>query len=1220
MRRSIYPEGVEVHQTDLANTETTKIAEILQTSMDGLSCGVQTGLAVTVNGGDATKIDIATGRGYAPNGEIVELLGAQLAQPLADYTLGGINYVVAVYTETYLRPEAHETQPTVFNTQADRASRVVILTAAQYVALASTSTDLTVNAKDRSVILAIVTANGAGVNLTAASIKSPPTYVGIIDVLSGPTPVIPGVILNSVAQGASAGTGYLDFVAGSPATIRYRAPGDSSAGTYTNLTADGTYTLTSVSGKTCSVSVVLSTLPAGNQTSTITLDSLYGPAVPRNSALDLTHRNFLGTGIVTPQNPHGLSIADIGGSADAAVIDHQSAMHTNGIWSGSTAGALAPSVYTFADASQYNLFFAAQMSNADRAWVKGRKITTITPTQIDFRTQAGVGIEQELWGIYVSSAGLLQAYKRIARGLGNSLQNFFTIIGCSDTLLAGNHTIVQTSFAGVFGVGAVYSLAMDGGPAYNIPNVDTTGINTPIRIFGPNFAYWIDVVIPSNVDLQAHVTTTETFIASNLPTVDAYMRVAYVPCTGSHFGYLLANFTGSRAGYNAILINDQRTFGNTSRKDIQLADARFYPQISERWARRYVDDRAMFEHFMPGTGGTPIQSTGILGQGFFPTAGSGTTVAIGSGMAYTISYARGVAGFDGLEDTVGSTFVSMIYSGGNVTLAARPGHLTARLDFIYAAPSTPHETASIQVADNVIDPADGSIHNHIAANLPTVGCNVGVVTGIVTTSSPASYDWTASNRAPAGAIPIAFVLVRASDDAGGTNMLASDIFEYRQILHTPGTPQTGVINGFVSSVDYGTPKQLKITDGSCYVAGQLLRSYTSGGSKPFSTDGASGGFVAIPSHTGNNLTNLSTNGWLYLYAVRRPVATTAANQDAAPAFVVSSLPPIQDNQAPQIAWPDAWISQVGAGVFLGSIHCAGSTNLTPFIRDGSIVKFVTPTYYLGYNGTATDGAAGIVETAEPGLAVRYGINIKDGVQDFSQPGATYIQVDKHATIAGSSKFYNGSGYTSSAPGTLGVITSGMMASLRIAGANSKIVAGSWDGAPRTATSMDLRCLADLRSIDGAGNMSTPGDAPVGFVVSAPYTNNALSTKGMTIIVRSSRTSNSQVPQDQVTDRLVHIHTGDITSNVAFNMPDGLIEFNADNVPMIGSFATGKGVFIIPIGHSDAGAILNPVLDGAASSAFPFGAANTYSYLLNITFVVAMKSYHESIYSHYPALA
>ena len=109
MDRSLYPEGVEVHQVDLERTETTKAFHILQRQTDSTITGVVSGFDVTINSGDNTLIDVASGTGYTPNGEYIEFSGPQTGLALSDYTASVTNFVLAIYTEIESDLQPHET-------------------------------------------------------------------------------------------------------------------------------------------------------------------------------------------------------------------------------------------------------------------------------------------------------------------------------------------------------------------------------------------------------------------------------------------------------------------------------------------------------------------------------------------------------------------------------------------------------------------------------------------------------------------------------------------------------------------------------------------------------------------------------------------------------------------------------------------------------------------------------------------------------------------------------------------------------------------------------------------------------------------------------------------------------------------------------------------------------------------------------------------------------
>jgi hypothetical protein len=68
--RSTFPDGIEVHSRHLTFESESRIADRKDDILNQSMTGVVSGLEVTVNGGDDTKIDVAAGSGYAPNCEL----------------------------------------------------------------------------------------------------------------------------------------------------------------------------------------------------------------------------------------------------------------------------------------------------------------------------------------------------------------------------------------------------------------------------------------------------------------------------------------------------------------------------------------------------------------------------------------------------------------------------------------------------------------------------------------------------------------------------------------------------------------------------------------------------------------------------------------------------------------------------------------------------------------------------------------------------------------------------------------------------------------------------------------------------------------------------------------------------------------------------------------------------------------------------------------------
>ena len=244
MNRSLWPEGVEVHQIDLVRDTQNTIDGILSRYVSTNVMGVVSGLSVTPSDTNQALLNISSGVGYSSNGQLVAVTTPQINISLADATLGAINYVLAIYTEVYTAPQAHEDLGTTLPTAAVGSYRIAVLTESQWNALPISDPNLNNNSRDRSVILAIVT--GTGGLLAQGNIQSPPAYQDIKNVTQ-PTSLLTGVYVNGVYPTTPIGTGsllYTHTIGGR--TLAWKAPDDATYGSASaNITKDTTITLTS---------------------------------------------------------------------------------------------------------------------------------------------------------------------------------------------------------------------------------------------------------------------------------------------------------------------------------------------------------------------------------------------------------------------------------------------------------------------------------------------------------------------------------------------------------------------------------------------------------------------------------------------------------------------------------------------------------------------------------------------------------------------------------------------------------------------------------------------------------------------------------------------------------------------------------------------------------------------------------------------------------------
>lgn len=337
--RPIYNDGLLIHDTDLSLETSSRISEDNTRLIDlSSNTGVASGLGINVNGTTATLIDIQTGHGYAPNGEYIEVDAVILGIALVDYTLSTANVVTLMYTETYSAPRAHETLGTAPNTIATRSFRVRVFTVAQYNALPATNTDLTQDAKDRALVIAGVSANGAGVSLTTASLTRASDMIWHANPVDLQITTFPntatglelsaavGNANSGAASGPSAqpplGNGTLVLVSQGPgsttSTLQWTAPGDAAGGTVT-VTAPGLFTVTSGAPSFSKLFVFASPelFPAAVTTATVTVNlsqDIYftNSGDPQmESADDKQHRAVIGSVAASTFNPHGVRGSDI---------------------------------------------------------------------------------------------------------------------------------------------------------------------------------------------------------------------------------------------------------------------------------------------------------------------------------------------------------------------------------------------------------------------------------------------------------------------------------------------------------------------------------------------------------------------------------------------------------------------------------------------------------------------------------------------------------------------------------------------------------------------------------------------------------------------------------------------------------------------------------------------------------------------------------------------
>lgn len=530
--KSLFPEGVPVSSRHLRQESAYRSDEIKTVAAAGMDFGVASGLTVTVNGTNNQTVDVAAGYGWCPRGDRVSRASASLGLAITN-TLGTKNYVLLVYDELQSQPGSHESSGTTYNTRAVENARVVVMTEATYNALPQSSDDLSVNAKDRALLVAIVT--GTGGALSSGNIQNATSYPTSLNASSTG---FAGVSILQIGQTVQTGTGAITLAVG-PYTLAWRSPQDGAAGTPVSITSTGNYTLTSTGGSTILVSVTYSQLPGTGGTNSVTISSIYTEQVPRLTAVDERHRSLIGTGLPSSTNPHGMTLDDLSPGAAGTLEQHQDVLHTNGIVKGSSANFLSTTVNTGVAPDSLTIGAA---SPGDAVYINGKRIQAIsgsnTITFGDGTSQAG------LYGIYMSQDGTVFKQQVARFPSSPNLLNQIQLSRISG-IAAGTQTLKIDS--GVSPETIFFGGDDDTGVLV------ASGIPASVRIYTADRVGYIDVyanITPTNG------TDSITILAP--PSSSDNLLLSYVFWSGSATGFLGNGFS---AGNWPNIVSDERTYG-----------------------------------------------------------------------------------------------------------------------------------------------------------------------------------------------------------------------------------------------------------------------------------------------------------------------------------------------------------------------------------------------------------------------------------------------------------------------------------------------------------------------------------------------------------------------------------------------------------------------------------------------------------------------------------
>lgn len=547
--RSLFPEGVEIHQKQMVYESESRQSDAKNIVKHTSRYGVIDGLEVTVNGGDNTKIDVAAGSAYTPDGRKMTLASAQTGKSITN-TLGTVNYVCMVYDEVQSDPEAHRVDASTKMTVASASPRVVVLTESAYNALPLVTTSgmtLSSNAKDRIVILAKVT--GTGVGLVSGDIEMPDEHITALNATQPSN--ISGVTIIRVGSDTPVGDGTLTYTSGTT-SITWAAYGES-AGASVPLNSSQTYTVFSSGGSSILIDVGVTLLPVANATDTITISDIYGGPLFRFSAVDATHRSKVGSGVVSDNNPHGMTLDDLAPGAAGSLEVHQDVMHANGIGKGSSASILDVTIDTVPTTHTLSV---AQLAGSDSIYINGRRITSIATS---LSPASPTDANPATYQLSITQDGELN-FTPLVQMAGTYFADKIQVLDVVGVPSGTYELRYSTSGLIEFGSGGTF-----GTKAAQMPSVD--GL---VRAYFTNGLAYVDLWVKSALP---GATTTETLTVTQIDPGENFV-FATVPWSGSANGDLGYGFGTANAPNGVFYKRSRGTLDvNCVRTDSGIANS-----------------------------------------------------------------------------------------------------------------------------------------------------------------------------------------------------------------------------------------------------------------------------------------------------------------------------------------------------------------------------------------------------------------------------------------------------------------------------------------------------------------------------------------------------------------------------------------------------------------------------------------------------------------------
>lgn len=552
MKHSLFPDGVVVDQDALTSESQAKADAILQRHIDTSTMGIVSGLGISV-GSTASRIKINPVNGYTPNGEYIEIDNAIDNQALPAATAGTKLYVLAVYTETQGTPQANDDTGATVNTVATSTYRIAIYTEADYnngSILPETDDNLANDAKDRALLLGIVTSVGGG-TLSASNIANAAPFGAVIGIANQPVNIT-GVSVTGVDANTVAGNGLLTYMPGS-VSIKWRAPGESVDGPAVNIGTLGEetpYTLFSDGGRSLFIRVTSNKLPLGNSNAVdvITIFDIYTQNTPHFTARDEHHRHLLGSGTPSLKNPHGLTIDDLGGTnADTlgALAIHRLEQHPSMFGIHNSTGGGAASIDT---GPSPDTILISSLVAQDYAFVGGNVITTITvPSGGAVVPNIGANANPGLLEVYIDDRGNVQFSRRVDTGSHgdptSGSSGFLRVVDISPHWIGSASAI---TFLYDTANGGQISLA---GKAPVRLSTLAGGNPGVLRVYANDInSLWLDVMVYPSLKPLGNVTETWNISDPVDPTRRKMLVVATVAWTGNadgNLGYGASTPTGT---------------------------------------------------------------------------------------------------------------------------------------------------------------------------------------------------------------------------------------------------------------------------------------------------------------------------------------------------------------------------------------------------------------------------------------------------------------------------------------------------------------------------------------------------------------------------------------------------------------------------------------------------------------------------------------------------